>query len=75
MCYVHLPVSFQRASEFARELGIPRIYISANSGARIGVAEEIKHLFKVAWIDDKNHEKVGISLGSSGLVITQGNTS
>ncbi|XP_064627568.1 acetyl-CoA carboxylase-like isoform X4 [Lineus longissimus] len=48
---------YMRASELARQLGIPRIYISANSGARIGVAEEIKHLFKVAWDDDKNHEK------------------
>ena len=27
---------FQKASEFAREHRIPRIYIAANSGARIG---------------------------------------
>lgn len=27
---------FQKASEFARERGIPRVYIAANSGARIG---------------------------------------
>lgn len=31
--------------------GLPRIYISANSGARIGLAEEVRHLFKVAWVD------------------------
>lgn len=32
---------FSRASERARQLGIPRIYFSANSGARIGLAEEV----------------------------------
>ncbi|XP_039627737.1 acetyl-CoA carboxylase isoform X2 [Polypterus senegalus] len=42
---------FLRASELARTEGIPRIYISANSGARIGLAEEVKHMFNVAWID------------------------
>ncbi|XP_024130292.1 acetyl-CoA carboxylase isoform X2 [Oryzias melastigma] len=42
---------FLRASELARAEGIPRIYIAANSGARIGLAEEIKHMFNVAWID------------------------
>ncbi|XP_044052802.1 acetyl-CoA carboxylase 2 isoform X6 [Siniperca chuatsi] len=42
---------FLRASELARAEGIPRIYIAANSGARIGLAEEIKHMFQVAWID------------------------
>ena len=42
----------------SRKLGLPRLYISANSGARIGLAEEIKHVFKVAWIDDEDHDKV-----------------
>ncbi|XP_038560546.1 acetyl-CoA carboxylase isoform X4 [Micropterus salmoides] len=42
---------FLRASELARAEGLPRIYIAANSGARIGLAEEIKHMFQVAWID------------------------
>ncbi|XP_051952491.1 acetyl-CoA carboxylase-like isoform X1 [Xyrauchen texanus] len=42
---------FLLASELARAEGIPRIYISANSGARIGLAEEIRHMFQVAWID------------------------
>uniref|UniRef100_A0A671V4E8 acetyl-CoA carboxylase n=1 Tax=Sparus aurata TaxID=8175 RepID=A0A671V4E8_SPAAU len=44
-------VLFMRASEMARESGIPRIYIAANSGARIGLAEEIRHMFHVAWQD------------------------
>uniref|UniRef100_A0A673HGU9 CoA carboxyltransferase N-terminal domain-containing protein n=1 Tax=Sinocyclocheilus rhinocerous TaxID=307959 RepID=A0A673HGU9_9TELE len=42
---------FFRASELAREEGIPCIYIAANSGARIGLAEEIRHMFQVTWID------------------------
>ncbi|XP_071044333.1 acetyl-CoA carboxylase isoform X1 [Parasteatoda tepidariorum] len=48
---------FCKASERARELGIPRLYISANSGARIGLAEEIKHIFDIAWIDNENPDK------------------
>ncbi|XP_067328122.1 acetyl-CoA carboxylase 1 isoform X2 [Anolis sagrei] len=42
---------FLRASELARVQGIPRIYVAANSGARIGLAEEIRHMFHVAWED------------------------
>ncbi|CAG8448007.1 11827_t:CDS:2 [Ambispora gerdemannii] len=45
---------FYKASEMARRLGIPRIYLSANSGARIGLAEEILNHFKVAWVDKEN---------------------
>ena len=48
---------FLAASQLARSLGIPRIYIAANSGARIGLAEEIKHLFRVAWVDTADPEK------------------
>ncbi|XP_056313479.1 acetyl-CoA carboxylase isoform X2 [Danio aesculapii] len=48
---------FLRASELARAEGIPRIYISANSGARIGLAEEIRHMFQVAWIDPEDPYK------------------
>lgn len=49
---------FLRASELARVEGIPRIYIAANSGARIGLAEEVKHMFQVAWIDPSDPYKV-----------------
>ena len=38
---------FQKASEFARVRGLPRIYVSCNSGARVGLVEELKPLFKV----------------------------
>lgn len=51
-------VLFLRASEMARESGIPRIYIAANSGARIGLAEEIRHMFHVAWQDPADPYKV-----------------
>ncbi|XP_043827164.1 acetyl-CoA carboxylase 2 isoform X2 [Dromiciops gliroides] len=42
---------FLRVSQLARAEGIPKIYLSANSGARIGLAEEIRHMFHVAWLD------------------------
>ena len=45
------------ASELARKTGLPRIYLSANSGARLGLAEEIKHLFHVAWEDPEKPDK------------------
>lgn len=48
---------FQKASERARSLKIPRIYLSANSGARIGLAEEVKNAFQIAWFDDKDPDK------------------
>ena len=50
-------ILFKKASELARKLGIPRIYLSANSGARIGLAEELKQLFQVAWTDKSNPDK------------------
>lgn len=40
---------FHKCTELARQLGIPRIYLSANSGARLGLAEELLPHFKVAW--------------------------
>ncbi|EDV27057.1 uncharacterized protein TRIADDRAFT_22916, partial [Trichoplax adhaerens] len=49
---------FMKASELARRLGIPRIYISVNSGARIGLAEEVKSLFKIAW-ENQNYPERG----------------
>ena len=48
---------FNKCTEYARELGVPRLYLSANSGARIGVADELVPLFKVAWNDDASQEK------------------
>ena len=44
-------VVFKMASEYARQMRVPRIYIAANSGARIGLAAEVKSRFKVAFKD------------------------
>ena len=33
------------------------MYIAANSGARIGLAEEIKQKFKVAWVEPDHPDK------------------
>ncbi|XP_033978244.1 acetyl-CoA carboxylase isoform X1 [Trematomus bernacchii] len=50
-------VLFLKASELSRAEGIPRIYIAANSGARIGLADEIKHMFQVAWVEPSDPYK------------------
>jgi acetyl-CoA carboxylase/biotin carboxylase 1 len=42
---------FHKCTELARKLGIPRIYLSANSGARIDMANELIPHFNVAWND------------------------
>lgn len=42
---------FFKCTELARKLGIPRIYLSANSGARLGLADELMPHFKVAFND------------------------
>lgn len=38
---------FDKVSKYARGLGLPRLHIASNSGARIGLAEELKPYFKV----------------------------
>jgi len=48
---------FQKASEFARIHGLPRVYVSCNSGARVGLVEELKPLFKVKWLDPADCNK------------------
>lgn len=62
-----LTPSSQQASALSRKEGIPRIYIAANSGARIGLAEELKALFRVAWVDpdypDKGYKYLYLSPG------------
>lgn len=45
---------FDSVSKYARSLGVPRVHIASNSGARIGLAEELKPYFKVAWTDPAN---------------------
>ena len=40
-----------------RKEGIPRIYLAANSGARIGLAEEVKDKYRVEWTEPSQPEK------------------
>jgi len=56
---------FNEASKLARKLKIPRIYIAANSGARIGLATELREKFRVAWDEENDPEK-----GFHGLYLT-----
>lgn len=51
---------FYLVTRYAREHGLPRIYLSANSGARIGLAEETLPLFSAAW-NDIDHPEKGVS--------------
>lgn len=50
-------VFFQKASEYARKKGLPRIYIACNSGARVGLVEELKPYVKAKWTDEENPSK------------------
>ncbi|KAH7713843.1 acetyl-CoA carboxylase 1 [Aphelenchoides avenae] len=47
---------YQQASEYSRKHKMPRVYLAANSGARIGFASEIKQRLNVAWNDDARPE-------------------
>lgn len=49
-------VVFKLASEYARDKRIPRLFIAANSGARIGLADRVKKTFKVAFKDPAKPE-------------------
>ncbi|RVE52183.1 hypothetical protein evm_003102 [Chilo suppressalis] len=40
-----------------RKLAKNKLYISVNSGARIGVAEEVKSEFNVAWVDAERPDR------------------
>ena len=42
---------FQKASELARREGLPRVYVSCNSGARVGLVEELKPLYKALYVN------------------------
>ena len=46
------------------------MYIAANSGARIGLAQELKALFKVAWVDPSAPDKVRLLPVALGYYIT-----
>ncbi len=48
---------FYKASEYARLRGLPRLFLAANSGARIGMAQSLKSLFQVCWTDANDPSK------------------
>ncbi|PVV03111.1 hypothetical protein BB560_002423 [Smittium megazygosporum] len=50
-------VYFYEVTKYARIHGLPRVYISANSGARIGLAEEVKSLFQTCFVDPEFPEQ------------------
>lgn len=49
-------VVFKLASEYARQNRIPRLFIAANSGARIGLADRVKTVFQVAFKEPSKPE-------------------
>uniref|UniRef100_A0A915AGR3 Acetyl-CoA carboxylase n=1 Tax=Parascaris univalens TaxID=6257 RepID=A0A915AGR3_PARUN len=56
---------YSAASKLSREEGLPRIYIAANSGARIGLSSDLKKLFGVMWKNEGSPEQ-----GFDGLYLT-----
>ena len=44
-------VVFDLASKYARERGLPRLYLAANSGARIGLSATVRERYRVAWVN------------------------
>jgi acetyl-CoA carboxylase/biotin carboxylase 1 len=48
---------FLAVTDLACTKKVPLIYLAANSGARIGVADEVKTCFKVGWSDESTPER------------------
>ncbi|XP_031392733.1 acetyl-CoA carboxylase 1-like [Punica granatum] len=48
---------FHAVTELACAEKLPLIYLAANSGARLGVAEEVKARFRIGWSDESNPER------------------
>jgi acetyl-CoA carboxylase / biotin carboxylase 1 len=48
---------YYKASLFARERKIPRLYIACNAGARIGLVDELKPMLNIKFIDEQNPNK------------------
>lgn len=48
---------FYKASSYARERGIPRVYIACNAGARIGLVDELKSKLNIKFSDPENPSK------------------
>jgi acetyl-CoA carboxylase / biotin carboxylase 1 len=48
---------YYKASVFARERKIPRVYIACNAGARIGLVDELKSMLNIKFTDPQNPNK------------------
>jgi acetyl-CoA carboxylase / biotin carboxylase 1 len=48
---------FFKASKFAREKKLPRVYLACNAGARIGLVDELKPKLKIKFSDPSNPAK------------------
>ncbi|KAI4321149.1 hypothetical protein MLD38_034567 [Melastoma candidum] len=48
---------FHAVTDLACQRKLPLIYLAANSGARLGVAEEVKVRFRVGWSEEVNPER------------------
>ncbi|KAA8538039.1 hypothetical protein F0562_027381 [Nyssa sinensis] len=79
---------FFAVTDLACSKKLPLVYLAANSGARIGVAEEVKACFKVGWSDESNpghgfqyiylapedHTRIGSSVIAHELKLESGET-
>lgn len=50
-------VFFKKALQIARDKKIPVVFISANCGTRVGLADELRKTFQAAWKDPKDPDK------------------
>ena len=57
---------FEHVTSLARTTGIPRIYLAANSGARLGLASSVQSKYQVAWVDPSD-----VSKGFAYLYLTE----
>merc|ERR1719297_239232 len=48
---------FFKASEYARDKKLPRLYISCNSGARIGLVDDLKPKLNIKFNNENNPTK------------------
>ena len=49
--------AFRAATEYALQHHLPVMYLAANSGARVGLANEIKQCLKVEWVNPNEPQK------------------
>jgi len=46
-----------KASQYARDKKLPRVYIACNAGARIGLVDDLKPKFNIKFTDENNPQK------------------